>query len=69
MISQIYGFDSDYSILIALDERHSDISAGVTDSLETRETDLKVGAGDQGMMIGYATNETKPLMPFTYFLS
>ena len=61
-----YGFDCDAcAILIALDEQSVDISAGVTEALEVRGEDAadEVGAGDQGMMIGYAANETPSFMP------
>lgn len=67
-----YGFDCDgCSVLIALDEQSSDISAGVTEALEVRgEASVdEVGAGDQGMMIGYASNETPDLMPLPISLA
>lgn len=67
-----YGFDCDgCSVLIALDEQSSDISAGVTEALEVRgEASVdEVGAGDQGMMIGYASNETPELMPLPISLA
>ena len=61
-----YGFDSEgCSVLIALDEQSTDISAGVTEAIEVRGKAgaNEVGAGDQGMMIGYASNETPTFMP------
>ena len=67
-----YGFDCDgCSVLIALDEQSSDISAGVTEALEVRgeASADEVGAGDQGMMIGYASNETPELMPLPISLA
>ncbi len=62
-----YGFDCDScSVLVALDRQSPDIAAGVKNALESRgQTDEppQTGAGDQGMMIGYAVNETPELMP------
>ncbi len=63
-----YGFDADTcGILISLDEQSPDIAQGVDKALEAREGDLDeaeaTGAGDQGMMFGYATNETPEYLP------
>ncbi|MFA9401313.1 MAG: methionine adenosyltransferase [Acidobacteriota bacterium] len=64
-----YGFDGNHiSVLVALDEQSPDIAQGVNEGIETRtggsqdEFDLH-GAGDQGMMFGFATDETDALMP------
>ena len=60
-----YGFDADTcSILLALDEQSQDIALGVDNSLEAKESGgLDIGAGDQGLMFGYAVDETDELMP------
>ena len=63
-----YGFDAETcAVLTSIDEQSPDIAQGVNASLETREGDhdamLQTGAGDQGMMFGFATNETEDYMP------
>ncbi len=71
-----YGFDADTcGVITAIDEQSSDIAMGVDKALEARENEMSddeieaIGAGDQGMMFGFATNETDEYMPYPISLA
>ena len=71
-----YGFDADTcGVITAIDEQSADIALGVDKALEAKENKMSdeeiaaIGAGDQGMMFGYASDETQELMPYPISLA
>ena len=71
-----YGFDCDTcGVIVAIDEQSADIAMGVDKALEAKENSMTedelnaIGAGDQGMMFGYASNETEEYMPYAISLA
>ncbi|MCI5996185.1 MAG: methionine adenosyltransferase [Blautia sp.] len=71
-----YGFDADTcGVITAIDEQSADIALGVDKALEAKENEMSdeeieaIGAGDQGMMFGYAANETEEYMPYPIALA
>ena len=67
------GFDcSTCGVMVAIDKQSADIALGVDKALEAKLTDTEIeaiGAGDQGLMFGYATNETSDFMPYPIYLA